>query len=107
MKKLKICSIKNWNNKSCYKLVKSETYYEFLFGLLNLNNIRIPDIYDYQGEKQDIFEEKNTCTVYANKEIEIIEITSEDNIFLIIEPNNDRSKKYFMDNCDFIKNDNS
>ena len=98
-----IYSVKNWGKHSCYKLKKSEDYFEFLFGILKIRDIPVPDIYDAKGKKETIFERENTCIVYESSKGDIIEITSKDFIFLIILHIDDKIKEYILNTAEFIK----
>ena len=98
-----IYSIKNWGNNACYKFKKSKDYFDFLFAILKLRNIPIPDIYDYKGEKETIFERKNTCVVYESSKGDIIEISSEEFVFLLILNIDNAIRDYIQKNAEFIK----
>ena len=103
MEKQILTSISNRENFICYTLKKSESYYEFLFGLLDALGIQKPDLYDgMTGKLPDVYEEIDEYFPYENEDSEIIEFMGKDKIFLVIRTKHmDKLREFIENNTEF------
>lgn len=104
MEKQKIVGISNRDDYVKLILKKQETYYPFLFSLLRILKIKIPDIQDYMGNDPNILEEKDSSIVYGGRTNNIYEVIGCDEIFLFIHTKSrDKLTTFIQENCEFNK----
>ena len=104
MAKQKIIGISNREEYVNLTLKKEKTYYPFLFSLLRLLNIKIPDIQDYMGNDPNILEEKDSSITYGEKPDIIYEVIGCDQIFLFIHTESrEKLSEFIQENCEFTK----
>ena len=104
MEKQKIIGISNRDDYVELILEKQELYYTFLFKLLEILGIKIPDTQDYMGNDPKIIEEKDSSMTYGEKRNKIFEVIGCDKIFLFIQTESrEKLTAFIQENGEFIK----